>query len=105
MAVEQIRIDQLKEKINGPGLTVVDFYADWCGPCKQLGPILDEIANEQLVGVSIHKVDVDIEQEFATKYGIRSIPTVFFFKNGEVVDQFVGVKDKSSIIEMIEAKK
>jgi len=84
---------------------LVDFYADWCGPCKQLTPILDHIESEGDGNFSIHKVNVDDEsfQEFTAGHKISSIPTVLFFKNGEVVHNFIGLQDSKSIKEMITA--
>lgn len=107
MTVQQIALDQLKEKIASTTLTIVDFYADWCGPCKQLSPILDEIESEGGEGYEIYKVNVEDEefQEFASSFKISSIPTVLFFKEGKVVHQFIGLQDKGSIKEMIEANK
>lgn len=107
MAVEQIALADLKEKIAGSTLTIVDFYADWCGPCKQLAPILDQVASAGDGSFSIHKVNVEDEefQDFTAAHRISSIPTVLFFKNGEIVHQFVGLQDEKSVKEMIEANK
>lgn len=103
MSVKQISLVELKDKIAKNTLTIVDFYADWCGPCKQLSPILDQVAAQNHADVSIHKVNVEDEeyQEFTSSFRISSIPTVLFFKNGKVVHQFVGLQDKKSIEEMI----
>lgn len=74
---------------------VVDFWAEWCGPCKMLAPTLDELADEYVGKVKIAKLNVDNSPEIANNYGISSIPTLLFFKNGNVVGQSVGVKPKS----------
>ncbi|HON08897.1 MAG TPA: thioredoxin [Verrucomicrobiota bacterium] len=74
---------------------VVDFWADWCGPCKMLAPVLDELANEYVGKVKICKLNVDDCPEIANNYGISSIPTILFFKEGNVVGQSVGVKPKT----------
>lgn len=83
-------------------LLVVDFFATWCGPCKKLSPTLDEVSEEFGDRVNIVKVDVDESEDLAMTYGIRSVPTVLFFKNGQQVDKFVGALPKSEIISKIE---
>ena len=89
------------EVINSKIPTIVDFWAVWCGPCKVIAPYLEEIASEYSGKVKIAKVDVDNNQSIATKYGIRSIPTVMFFKNGKLVDQVIGAYPKSHFEEKI----
>ena len=83
-------------------LLVVDFFATWCGPCKKLSPTLDEVIEEFGDRVNIVKVDVDESEDLAMTYGIRSVPTVLFFKNGQQVDKFVGALPKSEIVSKIE---
>lgn len=83
-------------------LVLVDFWAQWCGPCKNLGPVLEEIANENSEKVQIAKVNVDDFKELAANYGIRSIPTMLLFKNGQVQSTLVGNLPKSEIIKKIE---
>lgn len=83
-------------------LLVVDFFATWCGPCKKLSPTLDEVSEEFGDHVNIVKVDVDESEDLAMTYGIRSVPTVLFFKNGQQVDKFVGALPKSEIVSKIE---
>ena len=85
-------------------LLVVDFYATWCGPCKKLSPTLDEVSEELGEQVNIVKVDVDESEDLAMNYGIRSVPTVLFFKNGQQVDKFVGALPKSEIVAKIQAQ-
>ena len=80
---------------------LVDFWAVWCGPCKAIAPIIEEIANDFNGKVSVGKVDVDNNNQVAMKYGIRSIPTLLLFKNGEVIDQVIGNVGKESIESML----
>ncbi len=77
---------------------VVDFWAPWCGPCKALAPTLEEIAEELSDEVSIHKVNVDENAALAAEYGVRSIPTLLVFRNGELAEEVVGNKDKGQLI-------
>lgn len=81
------------------GLTIVDFWAEWCGPCKMLGPVLEEIALE--TEYKICKVDVDRNSELSSQYKIRSIPTILIFKNGEKIDQLVGFKPKDELLQIL----
>ena len=78
------------------GLVLVDFYADWCGPCKMLGPVLEELENEDK-DFTLVKVNVDEEGELAQKYGVMSIPAVFLFKDGQVVKNSVGFRAKEAM--------
>jgi thioredoxin 1 len=81
---------------------LVDFWAEWCGPCRQLGPLLDEVATELSESVSVVKVNVDDNSELATKYGIRGIPTMIFFKDGEAAKTLVGLQTKEEIKKTLE---
>ncbi len=82
---------------------IVDFWAVWCGPCRMIGQIIQEIGQEYEGKVIVGKVDVDNNPEITTKFGIRNIPTVLFFKNGEIVDKQVGAVPKQVIIDKLEA--
>tara|TARA_R110000772_G_scaffold35685_2_gene85920 strand:+ start:897 stop:1289 length:393 start_codon:yes stop_codon:yes gene_type:complete len=81
---------------------VVDFWAAWCGPCRMVGPIIDEISKDYDGKAVVGKVDVDANQEFAAKYGVRNIPTVLIFKDGELVGRQVGVAPKATYAEAID---
>ena len=89
------------EVINSDKTTIVDFYADWCGPCKMMSPIIDKIAEENTENIKVGKVNVDENQQLAMKYNVMSIPTILVFKNGNLVKTFIGVTSKSEIEEAI----
>ena len=82
---------------------MVDFWAAWCGPCRMVAPIMDQLTSEYEGKAVITKVDVDANQEFAAKYGVRNIPTVLLFKNGEVVEKQVGVAPKATYAQKIDS--
>jgi thioredoxin 1 len=82
---------------------LVDFWAEWCGPCRMIGPALEEIAEELAGQVTIAKVNIDDEPEWATKFNVRSIPTMLIFKNGELVAQKLGAEPKSSLKKWVES--
>ncbi len=103
MAVEvtDATFEEIVLKSDKPVL--VDFWAAWCGPCRMLAPIVDELNNDFGDKVVITKVDVDAHQEFAAKYGVRNIPTVLMFKGGEVADKQVGVAPKAVYTDKLNA--
>ena len=80
---------------------LVDFYAEWCGPCKMMAPVIDELSGEYDAKWKIGKCNVDDAPQMAQKYGIQSIPTLLFFKNGEVVNQKMGALSKDALIELL----
>jgi thioredoxin 1 len=82
---------------------LVDFWAEWCGPCSMVGPIVDELHTDYEGKAVVGKVNVDDQQEIAAQYGIRNIPTILFFKNGEMVDKNVGVAPKADLAKKIDA--
>ncbi|MDX8559408.1 MULTISPECIES: thioredoxin [unclassified Elizabethkingia] len=91
------------EIINSDKPVLVDFWATWCGPCRMLGPIIEEIATDFEGKAVVGKVDVDNNQQISMEFGIRNIPTVLIFKNGEVVDKLVGVSPKEVIAQKLSA--
>ncbi|AKK10025.1 thioredoxin [Corynebacterium testudinoris] len=89
--------------IDSDKTVIVDFWADWCGPCKKLSPIIEEIADEMGDKVTVAKVDVSAERTLGAMFQVMSIPAVMFFKNGEKVDEFVGLQPKSAIVAKLES--
>lgn len=87
-----------KEVLNSEKPVLVDFYADWCGPCKMMGPIIEEIANELQGKAKVGKINVDENQDLAIQYEVMSIPTMVVFKNGKEAKRFVGVRDKEELL-------
>ena len=101
MNVLKITGDNFQEEVlksNKPVL--IDFYADWCGPCRMMSPIIDQIAEEMLDEIKVGKVNVDENQELAMEYGVMSIPTIVIIENSKVKNTLVGVRDKNDIKEM-----
>ena len=96
-------MEKFNDIINSENLTLVDFFATWCGPCKKIAPIIEELAEEYAGRVVVGTCDVDECDELTAKFGIRNVPTVLFIKNGEVVDRHVGAAPKSVFVEKINA--
>ncbi len=103
MAVEFTDTNFEDKVINSDKLVVVDFWAEWCGPCRMITPIIEELSKEYEGRVVIGKVNVDECIEVSSKYGIRSIPTILFIKNGEVVEKQVGALPKNTLEEKIKS--
>ena len=96
--------DNLEETLSGSSVPVlVDYWAEWCGPCKMLSPILDELAEEKGDSCKIAKVNIDDCRDLAVEYGVKSIPMLLFFNQGEVKDEVVGVVNKEAISSKLEA--
>ncbi len=101
MSVHVLDDDNFEKEVLKSNQTVlVDFYADWCGPCKMQAPIIDEISNEQKE-VKVGKVNIDENPKIAEKFGIMSIPTLIIFKDGEITNKFIGITSKENIIKSL----
>lgn len=95
--------ESVKEVIASGKPVVIDFWAEWCGPCRMISPIIEELAAEYEGRVEIGKYNVDEENDLTAEFGIRNIPTILFFKNGELADKKVGAAQKSELVAKIEA--
>ena len=95
--------ENIKEIINSGKPVVIDFWAEWCGPCRMVGPLVEELAKEYDGKVVIGKMDVDNNVDTPNEYGIRNIPTILFFKDGQLVDKQVGATQKSALTAKVEA--
>ena len=99
----QITDANFQELLQGNKPVVVDFWAEWCGPCRMIAPIVDELAEFYEDQVVIGKVNIDENEDLSIEYGIRSIPTLLFFKNGELVDKHIGAASKATLEDKIKA--
>ncbi|WP_151737265.1 thioredoxin [Paenibacillus tengchongensis] len=97
MAIVNVSDQSFAGEVEGQGTVVVDFWAPWCGPCKMLAPILEELSGELGDSVKIAKLNVDENPETASRFGVMSIPTLIFFKDGQPVDKVVGLNSKDSL--------
>ncbi len=103
MALVHFTEEGFNKALAQPGLLVVDFWADWCGPCKMLGPVIEKLAEQYDGKAVVGKVNVDDEPELAQKYAVMSIPTVMFFKDGALIDKKIGVMPPQEFVKVIEA--
>lgn len=101
VSIDEANFDQ--EVVKSPHPVVVDFWAEWCGPCKMIAPILDEIAKEKAGAVKVAKVNVDDNHSLSARYNIRAIPTLLFFKDGQLRDQVTGMTSKKDLLNRLEA--
>ena len=101
MTVDEANFDHQVTKSDTTVL--VDFWAPWCGPCKMIAPVLDEIAKEKAGSVKIAKVNIDDNQSLSVKFNIRAIPAILFFKNGQLRDQVIGMTSKKDLLSRLEA--
>lgn len=100
MELEHLNSDNFDEKIK-EGTVLVDFFATWCGPCRMLGPILEQISSEVQGKASIYKVDIDECIDIAKRFGIMSVPTMIIFKDGKESDRLIGLRQKGQILEAL----
>ena len=103
MAAEFTDANFQKDVLESDKLTVVDFWAEWCGPCRAIGPVVEELATQYAGKVNIGKVNVDNNANVSTNFGITSIPAILFFKNGQVVDKQIGAVPKSVLDKKIQS--
>ncbi len=103
--MKEISDSTFDEQVNKDKLVLVDFWAPWCGPCKMIAPILEEVSKDNEDVLEVCKVNIDDNQEQAAKYGVRSIPTLILFKKGEVLDTKVGSVSKKAILDWIDQYK
>lgn len=97
---EEVVKNLLEENKTSGKVAIIDFYAEWCGPCRTLGPVLNELASEN-PNIDVIKVNVDDNSDLSAEFKIRSIPAVFIYKDGEKINQFVGMKSKEEILKLI----
>ena len=100
MAVVSITNDNIEELLNSGRTLFIDFYADWCGPCRMVAPIVDQIAEEK-TDIAVGKINIDEQPELAEKYGVMSIPTLIVIKDREVVNKGTGVQPKGKLLEWL----
>ena len=101
MAIKHFKTEEFDSAVEQAPLAMVDFWADWCGPCRMAAPIIDEIAAETAGKVKVGKVNVDTDIELAQRYRIASIPTFLVFKNGELAEKAIGLQSKEDLVNLL----
>lgn len=101
--VAELTSENFNEKINSSPIVIVDVWAKWCVPCASLSPIIDEVGAELGESVLVGKIDADAHLELVKELGVRNIPTILYYKNGEIVDRSIGVKSKNEIISTVQS--
>ena len=104
MPLLNLKSEEFEAAVTKPGITFVDFWAAWCGPCRMIGPMVDELSSEYAGKAVIGKLNVDENPDISMNYGVRSIPTLLIFKNGQLVDKIVGAVPKQNIASKIDAQ-
>ena len=104
MAVKHLKTGEFDGTVGGAPLAMVDFWAPWCGPCRMLGPVIEDLAGQYEGRALVGKVNTDEEQELAARFGIMSIPTVIFFKDGKEIDRKIGVMPAESYSSVLDAQ-
>ena len=102
MAVKELTSSNFEETIKGEGKALVDFWAEWCGPCQMQGPVVDELAEER-TDIDVYKVNVDKESELAVRFQVSNIPSLVFFKNGEMAKKVIGFHSREELEEILAA--
>ena len=106
MAATYFSAEEFETRVSGgTGLALVDFWADWCGPCKMLGPTIEELADELQDSVLVGKVNIEEAGELATRFDVMSIPTIILFRDGQEIDRIVGLVPKQRFLDLIESAK
>ena len=99
----ELTAENFESTVNN-GVSLVDFWAPWCGPCRMIAPVIDELAADFDGKANICKVNTDEQQDLAVKFGVRSVPTILFMKDGEIVDQVIGAQSKQALADKINAQ-
>ena len=103
MGIQSIKEDSFEDEVvNSPTPVLIDFWAEWCGPCKMINPLIEELASTYKGRITVGKVNVDEQKELVAKYGVKTVPTVYFVKDAEPKERFTGSESKENYVEVIE---